>query len=85
VLAIGGLKEKLLAGLQARIKHIIIPKDNERELKEMPKEILEGVNVVVADSISQVIDFALVRQPKKSDWPKADASKKSEDKDKNKK
>ncbi|MEG1608658.1 MAG: endopeptidase La, partial [Clostridia bacterium] len=51
VLAIGGLKEKTLAGLRNGIKTIIIPKQNQKEISELPHSVTENINLVVADNI----------------------------------
>jgi ATP-dependent Lon protease len=60
VLRIGGLKEKALAAYRAGIQQIIIPRDNEKDLREIPKEVLSKMNVVLADNIRTVFDTALV-------------------------
>ena len=59
VLAIGGLKEKLLAAHRGGIKMVIIPKENEKDLKEVPENILQDLNVVPVDWIDEVLDLAL--------------------------
>jgi ATP-dependent Lon protease len=59
VLAIGGLKEKALAAHRAGIKTIIIPKENEKDLKEIPKQILKDVKIVLVDHVDQVLVNAL--------------------------
>lgn len=63
VLAIGGLKEKLLAAHRGGIKTVIIPKENEKDLKEIPKNILENLTVMPVDWIDQVLEVALESQP----------------------
>lgn len=59
VLAIGGLKEKLLAAKIAGIKTVIIPKDNVPDLKKIPNEIKEGVQIIPVDHVDQVLRVAL--------------------------
>ena len=59
VLPIGGLKEKLLAAKQVGIQTVIIPKDNVKDLKEVPKNILKGLEIIPTDSISKVLQVAL--------------------------
>ena len=59
VLPIGGLKEKILAGKKAGIVKIILPKENERDLKEIEKEIKEGLEFVLAETMEDVIPNAL--------------------------
>jgi ATP-dependent Lon protease len=59
VLPIGGLKEKLLAAKQVGIKTVIIPKDNVKDLKEIPENIKKGMEIINTDSISKVLEVAL--------------------------
>ena len=63
ILKIGGLKEKLLAAKRGGIKNVIIPKDNEADLKEMPKQILESLNIIPVEWIDEVVSFALIEEP----------------------
>lgn len=63
VLPIGGLKEKLLAALRADIKTVIIPEENKRDLKEIPKEVLEKLKIHPVRWIDQVLELALQRMP----------------------
>lgn len=60
VLAIGGLKEKALAALRVGIPFVIIPKENERELIEFPKYLLEKVTFVPVENLTEVFKIALV-------------------------
>ncbi|MBI2501235.1 MAG: endopeptidase La [Deltaproteobacteria bacterium] len=60
VLPIGGLKEKCLAAHRGGIKTIIIPKENEKDLEEIPKKILNDMNFILADHMDQVLKNALV-------------------------
>lgn len=62
VLPIGGLKEKTLAAYRAGIRKIVVPKDNEKDLREIPKEVLSNMNVILAENIQTVFDTALVTQ-----------------------
>ena len=59
VLPIGGLKEKSLAAHRIGIKNIIIPKDNEKDLDEIPKEIRAKINFMSVKSVDEVFDIAL--------------------------
>ena len=59
VLPIGGLKEKLLGAQRAGIKTVLIPKANERDLKEVPKEILKGLTVIPVGHMDEVLKHAL--------------------------
>lgn len=59
VLAIGGLKEKTLAAHRAGIKTVIIPKENEKSLKDIPKEISKDLKIILVDHVDQVLVNAL--------------------------
>lgn len=61
VLPIGGLKEKLLAAKVIGIKTVCIPKDNEKDLEEIPKEITDGMEIVPVERFSQVEKIAFVK------------------------
>lgn len=63
VLPIGGLKEKLLAALRGGIKTVIIPFENQKDLKEIPKNITEGMDIRPVRWIDQVLGIALQRMP----------------------
>ncbi|WP_264336200.1 MULTISPECIES: endopeptidase La [unclassified Wolbachia] len=60
VLAIGGLREKLLAALRGSIKTVIIPSENEKDMQEIPANIKEEINVIFAENIDEVIKVALM-------------------------
>ncbi len=59
VLAIGGIKEKLLAAHRAGIKTIIIPRDNEKDLVEVPKDVLSSFDVNLVDNLDEVLEIAI--------------------------
>ena len=59
VLPIGGLKEKCIAAARSGLKRVIIPKGNERDLDEIPKEVLDVLEFGYAETIDEVLDFAL--------------------------
>jgi len=59
VLPIGGLKEKLLAAVRGGIKTVIIPKENEKDLKEINPKILKGLEIVMVESMDEVLKTAL--------------------------
>ncbi|MDG7052927.1 MAG: endopeptidase La [Wolbachia endosymbiont of Alcedoecus sp.] len=61
VLAIGGLREKLLAALRGSIKTVIIPSENEKDMQEIPASIKEKVDVVFVKNIDEVIKIALIQ------------------------
>jgi len=71
VLAIGGLREKALAALRAGIPKVLYPKENERELREFPKYLLDRVQFIPVETVDEVLREALivrkVEKPKKSD------------------
>ena len=59
VLPIGGLKEKLLAALRGGIKTVLIPKDNEKDLEELPENVRKELNIVPVRHVSEVLPIAL--------------------------
>lgn len=59
VLPIGGLKEKILAAHRGGIKTVIIPKDNERDLKKIPESVLKSIKIVLAENVDDVLCVAL--------------------------
>ena len=82
ILKIGGLKEKLLAAKRGGIKNVIIPKENEPDLQEIPKQITKSLNIIPVEWIDEVISAALVEEPtpnnKKIKSQKSKTSRKSE-------
>jgi ATP-dependent Lon protease len=68
VLPIGGLKEKLLAALRAGITTVFIPKDNEKDLVEIPESVKKGLKIVPVSHVDEVIGTALVRKPEPISW-----------------
>jgi ATP-dependent Lon protease len=67
-LPIGGLKEKLLAALRAGIATVIIPKENEKDLAEVPDNVKTGLKIVPVSNMGEVLAVALTRQPEPIDW-----------------
>jgi ATP-dependent Lon protease len=61
VLPIGGVKEKVLAAHRAGIKTVILPKENEKDLTDIPESVLADINIVLVESMDQVLDIALER------------------------
>jgi ATP-dependent Lon protease len=61
VLPIGGLKEKILAAHRGNIKMVIIPKDNEKDLAEVPHNVQSALKIVFVDHIDEVLDIAFVK------------------------
>ena len=66
VLPIGGLKEKTLAAKRAGIKEVIVPKRNERDMPEIPKEVRDSLKFHFVENIDQVLKIALGETPKKA-------------------
>ncbi len=64
VLPIGGLKEKLLAALRGGIKTVIIPKDNEKDLSEIPDNVKSGMKIIPVSDVSEVLKIALTKKMK---------------------
>ena len=73
VLPVGGLKEKLLAALRAEVKTVLIPKDNEKDLAEIPDNVKKGLAIVPAATVDEVIEHALKRRPTPIEWDEAAA------------
>ena len=69
VLPIGGLKEKLLAALRGGIKTVIIPKENEKDLAEIPDNVKRAIGTIAASTVDEVLAHALLRMPEPIDWP----------------
>ncbi len=67
-LPIGGLKEKLLAALRGGIKTVLIPKENEKDLAEIPDNVKEGLEIIPVEHVRDVLNHALVRQPEPIEW-----------------
>jgi ATP-dependent Lon protease len=63
VLPIGGLKEKLLAALRGGLKTVLIPKDNEKDLAEIPDNVKEGLEIIPVTVVDEVISHALTSEP----------------------
>ena len=59
VLPIGGVKEKVLAAHRAGIKNIIVPKDNEKDLADIPKNVLDSLNMYLVSSMDEVLKIAI--------------------------
>ena len=65
VLPIGGLKEKLLAAVRGGIKTVLIPEENIKDLKDIPANIKDNIEIIPVSNIDQVLEHALVRKVKK--------------------
>jgi ATP-dependent Lon protease len=75
VLPIGGLKEKLLAALRGGIKTVIIPKDNEKDLAEIPDNVKKGLNIIPAVMVDEVLHHALASPLKPIEWTEEEKAK----------
>ncbi|MDK3161748.1 endopeptidase La [Anaerolineae bacterium CFX9] len=63
VLPVGGVKEKVLAARRARVRNIILPKQNQRDLVDVPKEALGDINIILVEDMREVIDQVLAEAP----------------------
>ena len=63
VLPIGGLREKLLAARRSGIAKVVMPRDNEKDLKEVPEEILKDLEIVFVEHVDEVLPEALAATP----------------------
>ena len=68
VLPIGGLKEKLLAALRGGIKTVLIPKDNEKDLADIPDNVKKGLEILPVGSVDEVLGHALVAPLVPIEW-----------------
>ena len=82
VLPIGGLKEKLLAAHRAGIKQVLIPKENEKDLVEIPQKVKDDIKITPVEMVDEVLKIALTKEFKKVQWTEIDnvAGSKPEDK-----
>jgi len=68
VLPIGGLKEKLLAAHRAGIKQVVIPKDNEKDLVDIPQKVKDDIKITPVEVVDEVLKLALTKEFKKVEW-----------------
>jgi len=71
VLAIGGLKEKLLAALRGGITKVLIPQENAKDLPEIPDNVKNGLEIIPVSHVREVLAHALVRKPEPIEWDEA--------------
>ena len=74
VLPIGGLKEKLLAALRGGLKVVLIPKDNEKDLADIPDNVKNALEIVPVETVDQVLERALSRLPTPIEWTEEEAA-----------
>ena len=82
VLTIGGLKEKLLAAHRAGIKHVLIPKDNEKDLVDIPEKVKKDIKITPVSIVDDVLKIALTKELKKVEWVEVEKISKSQNEDK---
>ena len=82
VLSIGGLKEKLLAAHRAGIKKLIIPKDNEKDLIDIPQKVKDDIKFFTVGTVDEVLKIALKNELKRVEWTEVENISKSEKEDK---
>jgi ATP-dependent Lon protease len=68
VLPIGGLKEKLLAALRGGLKTVLIPRDNEKDLAEIPDNVKKGLTIIPVGTVDELLKHALVTPPIPIEW-----------------
>ena len=78
VLPIGGLKEKLLAAHRAGIKKVLIPMENKKDLVEVPKTVLDSVEIIPVKNVDEVLKVALTKPLKRVEWVDVDQISKKE-------
>ncbi len=78
VLPIGGLKEKLLAAHRAGIKQAIIPKENEKDLIDIPKKVREDIKITVVENVDEVLKIALKNELKRIEWTEVESISKTD-------
>ncbi|MGV6811878.1 MAG: endopeptidase La [Brevirhabdus sp.] len=71
VLAIGGLKEKLLAALRGGVKTVLIPEENEKDLRDIPDNVKEGLKIIPVSHVEEVLKHALTETPEPVEWDEA--------------
>ncbi len=71
VLPIGGLKEKLLAALRGGITTVLIPVDNVKDLRDIPDNVKNGLELIPVSNVTDVLKHALVREPEPIEWDEA--------------
>ena len=82
VLAIGGLKEKLLAAHRAGIKKLIIPNDNKKDLADIPQKIKDDIKIITVGTVDEVLKIALKNELKRVEWQEVENISKSKKEDK---
>ena len=73
VLPIGGLKEKLLAAHRAGIKEVLIPKENKKDLVDIPKKVKDDIKITTVETADEVLKIALIKDLKSVEWVEVDS------------
>ena len=68
VLAIGGLKGKLLAALRGGVTTVLIPKENEKDLRDIPDNVKDGLRIIPVATADEVLKLSLTRTPEPIEW-----------------
>ena len=80
VLPIGGLKEKLIAANRSNIKIVLIPRDNKKDITEIPKKLIKGLKIIPVSNLDEVLKHSLTKKISPIDWSKIPVTqKKSQD------
>ncbi len=72
VLPIGGLKEKLLAAHRSGVKKVLIPKENEKDLIDIPQKVKEDIKILPVETADEVLKLALIKELKPIEWTEVD-------------
>jgi ATP-dependent Lon protease len=72
VLPIGGLKEKLLAALRGGVRTVLIPKDNEKDLAEVPENVKAGLTIIPVGTVDEALSHALTKELTPLPWTEED-------------
>jgi ATP-dependent Lon protease len=72
VLAIGGLKEKLMAAHRGGLKTVLIPKENKKDIRELPKRVRDGLRIIPVEHMDEVLREALVLEDPDAFFAKPD-------------
>jgi ATP-dependent Lon protease len=75
VLPIGGLKEKLLAALRAGMKTVLIPKENEKDLADIPENVRSKLDIRPVETVDEVLEVALTKKPTPIEWNEEEVEK----------
>ena len=81
VLPIGGLKEKLIAANRSTIKVVLIPKENEKDLTEIPKKLIKGLKIIPVSNVDELLKHSLTKKISPIVWPKIPVSEKKSTRD----